>query len=258
VVANLFFENSTRTRLSFERAAKALGADVLNFTAQSSSVSKGETLIDTLKNVEALGASVIVMRHPASGAAELGATQVGCAVVNAGDGTHEHPSQGLLDAYTLQRRWGSLEGRTVAIVGDVLHSRVARSNAHCLRLLGARVFFSGPPTLLPAAPQSLGAEATWDFDALLPQADAVMMLRVQLERQSAALFPSAREYARNWGLSVARAARMKAGAVVMHPGPMNRGLEIAPEVADGARSVILEQVVRGVAMRMAILEMCTA
>ena len=254
VVANLFFESSTRTRLSFERAAKALGADVLNFTPQGSSVSKGESLLDTVRNVEALGACVVVVRHPSSGAAELVSKHVACSVINAGDGTHEHPSQGLLDAFTLTTHLGTLEGRTVAIVGDVLHSRVARSNAHCLTRLGARVIFCGPATLLPAAPESLGCEATLEFDSLLCSVDAVIMLRVQVERQSESMFPSAREYARHWGLSSARVAKLKAGVPILHPGPVNRGLEIATEVADGSRSLILDQVRHGVAIRMAILE----
>jgi aspartate carbamoyltransferase catalytic subunit len=256
VVANLFFEASTRTRLSFERAAKALGADVLNFTAQSSSVAKGETLVDTARNVEALGAVALVVRHPASGAASLVARCVRCAVINAGDGMHAHPSQALLDAFTLHERWGSLEGRTVVIVGDVLHSRVARSNLYCLTALGARVVVAGPATLLPTGLEDLGARRAASLDAALEEADAVMMLRVQGERQSAGYVPSVREYTRLWGLSAARAARLRPGAVVMHPGPVNRGVELAPEVADGPANVILAQVAHGVAVRMAILEAC--
>jgi aspartate carbamoyltransferase catalytic subunit len=256
VVANLFFENSTRTRLSFERAAKALGADVLNFNAALSSVSKGESLVDTVRNVEALGATVVVLRHPASGAAHLVSSHVRCAVVNAGDGTHAHPSQALLDAYTLHERWGTLEGRTVAIIGDVLHSRVARSNIYCLTTLGARVLVAGPPTLIPAGLEEMGATVLPTVDAALDEADAVMMLRVQLERQRESMFPSSREYARAFGLTLTRARRLKSGAVVMHPGPVNRGVELAPEVADGPANVILEQVHNGVAVRMAILERC--
>jgi aspartate carbamoyltransferase catalytic subunit len=256
VVANLFFENSTRTRLSFERAAKALGADVLNFNAATSSVSKGESLVDTVRNVEALGATVVVLRHPASGAAHLVSTHVRCAVVNAGDGTHAHPSQALLDAYTLHERWGTLEGRTVAIIGDVLHSRVARSNIYCLTTLGARVLVAGPPTLVPVGLEEMGATVLPTVDGALDEADAVMMLRVQLERQRESMFPSSREYARAFGLTLARARRLKSGAVVMHPGPVNRGVELAPEVADGPANVILEQVHNGVAVRMAILERC--
>jgi aspartate carbamoyltransferase catalytic subunit len=256
VVANLFFENSTRTRLSFERAAKALGADVLNFNAALSSVSKGESLVDTVRNVEALGATVVVLRHPASGAAHLVSSHVRCAVVNAGDGTHAHPSQALLDAYTLHERWGTLEGRTVAIIGDVLHSRVARSNIYCLTTLGARVLVAGPPTLVPAGLEEMGGTVLPTVDAALDEADAVMMLRVQLERQRESMFPSSREYARAFGLTLTRARRLKPGAVVMHPGPVNRGVELAPEVADGPANVILEQVHNGVAVRMAILERC--
>jgi aspartate carbamoyltransferase catalytic subunit len=256
VVANLFFEASTRTRLSFERAAKALGADVLNFTAQTSSVAKGETLVDTARNVEAMGVTALVIRHSASGAAFLVSQHVRCAVVNAGDGTHGHPSQALLDAFTLHERWGSLDGRTVAIVGDVLHSRVARSNLHCLITLGARVVFAGPPTLLPVGLEELGGRIAPSVDAALEEADAVMMLRVQTERQSGGYFPSSREYARLYGLNAARAARLRPGAVVMHPGPVNRGVEMAPEVADGPANVILAQVAHGVAVRMAILEAC--
>ncbi len=256
VVANLFFEASTRTRLSFERAAKALGADVLNFTAQASSVVKGETLMDTVRNVEAMGVAALVIRHAASGAAHLAARHVQCAVVNAGDGTHAHPSQALLDAFTLHERWGSLEGKTVVILGDVLHSRVARSNLFCLTTLGAHVIFAGPPTLMPAGLEELGGRLAPSFDAALAEADAVMVLRVQGERQTAGYVPSVREYARLYGLSAERAARLRPGAVVMHPGPVNRGVELAPEVADGPANVILAQVSHGVAVRMAILEAC--
>lgn len=198
VVANVFYEPSTRTRSSFEVAAAGLGAHVLNWTVSGSSASKGETLVDTAKNIASLGVSIIVVRHQSSGAAELVARSVGCAVVNAGDGQHEHPSQGLLDAYTLWRRFGSLQGRRVAIVGDVLHSRVARSNLHCLTALGARVVFCGPPTMLPWGLDQLGAEVTTELDQALDGADAVMMLRIQKERQSDALFPSAAEYHTRW------------------------------------------------------------
>jgi aspartate carbamoyltransferase catalytic subunit len=251
---NVFYEPSTRTRSSFEVAAASLGAHVLNWTVTGSSATKGETLVDTAKNIAALGVSVIVVRHQHSGAANLVAKSVAVSVVNAGDGQHEHPSQGLLDAFTLRRRWGSLEGKTVAIVGDVLHSRVARSNLHCLRALGAKIVFCGPPTLLPTHLGAEGVTVTTDLDLALAQADAVMMLRVQRERQAEALFPSSGEYHRRWGLTVARAAKLKADAVVLHPGPVNRGLELAPEVADGNRSLILEQVENGVAVRKAILE----
>jgi aspartate carbamoyltransferase catalytic subunit len=254
VVANLFFEDSTRTRTSFEMAAHALGAEVLNWTAQGSSVSKGETLLDTVRNIEATGPAALIIRHRSSGVPHLVARHVRCAVINAGDGTHEHPSQALLDALTLRQRWSRLDGRTVVIVGDVLHSRVARSNVHCLTTLGARVVLCGPPTLLPPGLEKLGAEVSSNLDAVLPQADAVMCLRLQSERQSESFFPSVREFARLYGLNAARAARLKPEALVMHPGPINRGVELSPEVADGPRSVILEQVAHGVAMRRAILE----
>jgi len=257
VVANLFFEDSTRTRTSFEMAAKTLGAEVLNWTAAGSSVSKGETLLDTVRNIEATGPAALVIRHRSSGAPHLVAQHVRCAVINAGDGTHEHPSQALLDAFTLRRHWGSLEGRTVLIVGDILHSRVARSNILCLRALGARVVVCGPPTLLPVGLREMGAEVTVKLDEVLPHADAVMCLRLQLERQTESFFPSTREFSRLFGLNAARAERMKPGALVLHPGPMNRGVEVAPAVADGPRSVILEQVANGVAVRRAILEVCT-
>ena len=254
VVANLFFEDSTRTRTSFEMAAHALGAEVLNWTMAGSSLSKGETLLDTVRNIEATGPVALIIRHRASGAPHLVARNVGCAVINAGDGTHEHPSQGLLDAFTLRRRWGSLDGRTVVIVGDILHSRVARSNLHCLTALGAKVVLCGPPTLLPPGLEALGAEVSTRLDEVLPRADAVMCLRLQLERQGENFFPSVREFARLYGLNAARAERLKPEALVMHPGPINRGVELAPAVADGSRSVILEQVAHGVAVRRAILE----
>ena len=258
VVANLFFEDSTRTRTSFHMAAKGLGASVMNWTQSGSSVSKGETLLDTARNIEATGPVAIVMRHKSSGAPHLVAKHVRCAVINAGDGTHEHPSQALLDAFTLRQRWGSLDGRTVLIVGDLLHSRVARSNLLCLKALGARVVMCGPPTLVPPGLEAMGAEVTHNLDAALPQADAVMCLRLQLERQTENFLPSIREFSRLFGLNAAREERMKEGAVVMHPGPINRGVEIAPAVADGARSVILEQVSNGVAVRRAILEVCAS
>ena len=254
VVANLFFEDSTRTRSSFEIAARSLGADVLNWTAKGSSVAKGETLLDTARNIDVMGPAAIVMRHASSGAAALVAKHVRSAVVNAGDGTHEHPSQALLDAFTLKEKLGDLQGKHVLIVGDILHSRVARSNIHCLNLLGAHVTLCGPPALLPRHMDTLGAKVTWDFDEALEQADAVMMLRIQLERQKQAMFPSARDYSRRYGLNTARAARMKKHAVILHPGPINRGLEIAHEVADSDRAVILDQVENGVAMRMAVLK----
>ncbi|MCI0670878.1 MAG: aspartate carbamoyltransferase catalytic subunit [Myxococcaceae bacterium] len=254
-VASLFFEDSTRTRVSFEAAATSLGLHVMNWSAKGSSVSKGETLLDTARNVDAMGPAAIIMRHPSSGAADLVARHVRCAVLNAGDGTHEHPSQALLDCFTLWKRWGGFAGRRVAIVGDVLHSRVARSNTLALRALGAEVVLVAPPTMMPAGVEALGASATHDLDAVLPTVDAVMTLRVQLERQQHAFFPSPREFSRRFCLTEARAARLKAEAVVLHPGPMNRGVEIASAVADGPRSVVMEQVTHGVAVRRALLEM---
>jgi len=252
VVANLFFEDSTRTRTSFEIAAKTMGAEVLNWTVTGSSVSKGESLLDTARNVDAIGPAAIVIRHGSSGAAHLVSRYVRCSVINAGDGEHEHPSQALLDAFTLQERFGTLEGKRVLIAGDILHSRVARSNIHCLRLLGAEVLVSGPPMLIPKGVETLGCRVATSFRSAVELADAVMMLRIQVERQ--AEFPSAREYASQWGLTAALAQQMKEGAVVLHPGPVNRGVELSAEVADGVRSSILEQVANGVAIRMAILE----
>jgi len=252
-VINCFFESSTRTRSSFEIAAKILSADAVNWSSSGSSVSKGETLIDTARNLEAMRPDILVIRHAASGAPHLVAQRVGCAVVNAGDGAHEHPSQALLDAFTLRERWGSLEGRTVAIVGDIRHSRVARSNVYCLQKLGAKVRLCGPPTMLPIGIEKLGCEVGSDLRAAVAGADAVMMLRIQQERISESLFPTTREYSRFYGLSRAKLDWLKEDALVLHPGPINRGVELEPEVADGSRSVILDQVENGVAVRMAIL-----
>ncbi|MGH3341301.1 MAG: aspartate carbamoyltransferase catalytic subunit [Carbonactinosporaceae bacterium] len=254
-VVNLFFEDSTRTRISFEAAAKRLSADVLNFSATGSSVSKGEDLKDTALTLEAMGADLVVVRHAASGAphrlAASGWTR--CGVVNAGDGTHEHPTQALLDAYTMRRRLGRLEGRRVTIVGDVLHSRVARSNVLLLHTLGAEVTLVGPPTLFPVGVETWPCATSYDLDAVLSKSDVVMMLRVQQERMNAAYFPSVREYSRRYGLDVTRMTALPEHAIVMHPGPMNRGMEIAAEVADAARSTIVEQVSNGVVVRMAVL-----
>lgn len=252
-VVNCFFENSTRTRTSFEIAAKILSADAVNWSASGSSVSKGETLIDTARNLEAMRPDVLVIRHAAAGAPHLVASRVGCAVVNAGDGAHEHPSQALLDAFTLRERWGTLEGKRVTIVGDIRHSRVARSNLHCLRKLGAHVRFCGPRTMLPPAIERLGAEVHTDLREAVRDADAVMMLRIQTERITESLFSTTREYARHYGLSRAKSAWLKEGALILHPGPINRGVELEPEMADGPHSVILDQVENGVAVRMAIL-----
>ncbi|MDF5756801.1 aspartate carbamoyltransferase catalytic subunit [Spongiactinospora sp. TRM90649] len=252
-VVNLFFEDSTRTRISFEAAAKRLSADVINFSAKGSSVSKGESLKDTALTLQAMGADAVVIRHSASGAPHRLAAWVDGSVVNAGDGTHEHPTQALLDAFTMRRRLGVLDGRRIAIVGDVLHSRVARSNVLLLHTLGAEVTLVAPPTLLPVTVESWPCEVSYDLDSVLPKSDAVMMLRVQKERMNDAFFPSAREYSRRYGLDRDRLARMPEDAIVMHPGPMNRGMEIAAEVADSARSTIVEQVANGVTIRMAVL-----
>ncbi|GIL30236.1 aspartate carbamoyltransferase catalytic subunit [Actinocatenispora comari] len=252
-VVNLFYEDSTRTRTSFEVAAKRLSADVINFSAKGSSVSKGESLKDTALTLQAMGADAVVIRHSASGAPHRLARWVDGSVVNAGDGTHEHPTQALLDAYTMRSRLGTLEGLRVAIVGDVLHSRVARSNVLLLATLGAKVTLVSPPTLLPVGVGAWPCAVSYDLDAVLGDVDVVMMLRVQRERMNDSYFPSAREYARRYGLDVARAARLPEHAIVMHPGPMNRGMEIAPEVADSARATIVEQVANGVSVRMAVL-----
>ena len=261
-VVNLFFEDSTRTRISFEAAAKRLSADVINFSAKGSSVAKGESLKDTALTLEAMGADAVVIRHSASGAAQRLAGWVQGSVVNAGDGTHEHPTQALLDAFTIRRRLGAkatktsgqgLDGVRVTIAGDVLHGRVARSNVLLLSTLGAEVTLVAPPTLLPLAVGSWPCEVSYDLDSELPKSDVVMMLRVQQERMNAAYFPSVREYSRRYGLNVTRMARLPEHAIVMHPGPMNRGVEIAAEVADSPRSTIVEQVANGVTVRMAVL-----
>jgi aspartate carbamoyltransferase catalytic subunit len=254
-VVNLFFEDSTRTRISFEAAAKRLSADVINFSAKGSSVSKGESLKDTALTLEAMGADAVVIRHSASGAPHTLAHSgwIGGSVVNAGDGTHEHPTQALLDAFTMRRHLTSLDGRSIVVVGDVLHSRVARSNVLLLRTLGAKVTLVAPPTLLPVGVEQWPCEYSYDFDSVLRGADAVMMLRVQRERMNAAFFPSVREYSRRYGLDAERMRRLPEHAIIMHPGPMNRGLEITAEVADSPRAVIVEQVTNGVSVRMAVL-----
>jgi aspartate carbamoyltransferase catalytic subunit len=252
-VVNLFYEDSTRTRISFEAAAKRLSADVINFSAKGSSVAKGESLKDTALTLEAMGADAVVIRHSASGAPHRLAAWVRGSVVNAGDGTHEHPTQALLDAFTMRRRLGRLDGLRVTIVGDVLHSRVARSNVLLLSTLGAEVTLVAPPTLLPVAVGGWPCSVSYDLDTALPKADVVMMLRVQQERMNAAYFPSVREYSRRYGLDGARMALLPDHGIVMHPGPMNRGVEIAAEVADSVRSTIVEQVTNGVSVRMAVL-----
>ncbi|HLE43330.1 MAG TPA: aspartate carbamoyltransferase catalytic subunit [Methylomirabilota bacterium] len=253
-VVNLFFESSTRTRSSFEIAAKVLSADALNWTASASSVSKGETLVDTVKNLEAMRPDVLVIRHSAGGAPRLVANRVGCAVISAGDGAHEHPSQGLLDCFTLRERLGPLDGRTVAIVGDITHSRVARSDLFALIRLGARVRLCGPPTMIPPGLEALGATVHHGLRQAVEGADAVIMLRIQHERIGDPLIPGTREYSRYWGLNARKAEEwLTPACLILHPGPINRGVELAPEVADGPRSVILDQVQNGVAVRMALL-----
>ncbi|MEI2786366.1 MAG: aspartate carbamoyltransferase catalytic subunit [Candidatus Nanopelagicales bacterium] len=258
-VVNLFFEDSTRTRISFEAAAKRLSADVINFSAKGSSLSKGESLKDTALTLQAMGADAVVIRHGASGAAHRLASSgwMHGRVINAGDGTHEHPTQALLDAFTIRDHLrdghGALDGLDIVIVGDVLHSRVARSNVWLLHTLGAHVTLVAPPTLLPVGVDSWPCDVSYDLDEVIGKADVVMMLRVQLERMNAAFFPSAREYSRRYGMDGPRMATMPDHALIMHPGPMNRGMEIAADVADAPRSVIVDQVTNGVYTRMAVL-----
>jgi len=252
-VINLFLEPSTRTRTSFELAAKRLSADAVNISGSASSTVKGESLIDTAKNIDAMSPDVIVLRHAQAGAAELVSKHTKAAVVNAGDGAHEHPTQALLDCSTIRAHKGRIDGLTVAICGDVANSRVARSNIYALKALGARVRVAGPRTLLPLGIERLGVEVFDRLEPALHDADVVMMLRIQLERQASGAFPNAREYARFFGLNPARAQLARPDAIIMHPGPINRGVELEPAVADGPRAVILEQVSRGVAIRMAVL-----
>jgi aspartate carbamoyltransferase catalytic subunit len=262
-VVNLFFEDSTRTRISFEAAAKRLSADVINFSAKGSSVSKGESLKDTAQTLQAMGADAVVIRHGSSGAPQTLAASgwIEAGILNAGDGTHEHPTQALLDAFTMRRRLHGtasrgrdLDGVSVAIVGDILHSRVARSNVWLLRTLGAHVTLVAPPTLLPVDLSGWPAEVGYDLDAAIADGpDVVMMLRIQAERMNAAFFPNTREYTRRWGLDEERLGRLKADSIVMHPGPMNRGLEISAAAADSPRSTVREQVANGVSVRMAAL-----
>jgi len=252
-VVNLFYENSTRTRTSFEIAAKRLSADTINISASSSSVGKGETLVDTARNLEAMRPDVIVVRHPSSGAAQLVARHVSCAVVNAGDGCHEHPTQALLDLLTIRERRGEVAGLTVTIVGDLVHSRVGRSNLYALTTLGAKVRLVGPPTLLPREFAALGAELHHDLAAGVRGADVIMMLRIQRERQGANLFPSLEEYSQYFCLTEEAVRLADPHVIILHPGPINRGVEIATAVADGPYSVIMDQVTNGVALRMAVL-----
>lgn len=267
-VVNLFFEDSTRTRISFEAAAKRLSADVINFSAKGSSVSKGESLQDTAQTLQAMGADAVVIRHGASGAPHTLATSgwISAGVLNAGDGTHEHPTQALLDAFTIRKRFfgddsrgRDLAGLHVAIVGDILHSRVARSNVWLLTTLGARVTLVAPPTLVPQDVSAWPVTISYDLDQAIASApDAVMMLRIQLERMNAAYFPTEREYSRRWGLDAARMGSLPTASIVMHPGPMNRGLEISADAADSPRSTVLEQVANGVSIRMAALYLLLA
>lgn len=252
-VVNVFFEPSTRTRTSFELAAKRLSADVINFAVSTSSVVKGETLLDTARNIEAMQADIIVLRHPEAGAAEVLARGVKSSVINAGDGWHEHPTQALLDLFTMREKKREFKSLRVAIVGDLAHSRVARSNIYALTKLGVEVRVVGPPTMIPLHVDRLGVRVLYDMDEALRGADVIMMLRLQLERQGRALFPSIREYSRLYGLTLERLRLAEPGALVMHPGPINRGVEIAPEVADSFSSVILDQVTNGVAVRMGVL-----
>jgi len=256
-VVNLFFESSTRTRTSFEIAGKWLSADVINFSASGSSAEKGESLLDTAKNIEAMSPDVVVVRHKAAGAPALLARHLRCSVVNAGDGAHEHPTQALLDLLTIREKKGHLEGLNVSIVGDVTHSRVARSNIHAMKKMGITVTVAGPPTLIPPACQELGVKVSHRPEEAIAHADVIMMLRLQHERMTGGFIPSIREYSRVWGLSLARLQRCRPDVLIMHPGPVNRGVELAPEVADGRYSVILDQVANGVAVRMAVLYLLT-
>jgi len=253
VVALLFFEDSTRTRMSFELAASRLSADTLLFTAKGSSVAKGETTLDTARNIEAMGVDIFVVRHDQSGAPHMLARKLKASVINAGDGQHEHPTQGLLDIFTIRQRLWRVAGLKVAIVGDIAHSRVARSNILGLRKLGAEVIVVGPPTLVPSAVAPMGCEIRHDLDGVLGEVDVINMLRIQFERFSSNLFPSVREYSRLYGLNAERLKRCKKDVLVMHPGPINRGVELTSDVADGPNSCILQQVTNGLAIRMAVL-----
>jgi aspartate carbamoyltransferase catalytic subunit len=252
-VVNLFYEASTRTRTSFEIAGKWLSADVINWSASGSSAAKGETLLDTARNIEAMSPDVVIVRHGASGAAQLLARALKCAVVNAGDGAHEHPTQALLDLLTIREKKGHLEGLSVAIVGDIARSRVARSNIHGMKKLGMTVTVAGPPTLIPPFVQEMGVKVSHRLEEAIADVDVIMMLRLQQERMTAGLIPSLREYARYWGLTRQSLSGARQDVLIMHPGPVNRGIELAPEVADGPYSVILDQVANGVAVRMAVL-----
>jgi len=254
-VVNLFYESSTRTRTSFEIAGKWLSADVINFSASGSSADKGESLLDTARNIEAMSPDVVVVRHQAAGAPALLARHLRCGVVNAGDGAHEHPTQALLDLMTIREKKGHLEGLNVTIVGDITHSRVARSDIYGMRKMGITVTVAGPPTLIPAQCQELGVKVSHRLEEAIAHADVIVMLRLQHERMQGGFIPSLREYSRVWGLSLAKLEHCRPDVLIMHPGPVNRGVELAPEVADSAYSVILDQVANGVAVRMAVLYM---
>jgi aspartate carbamoyltransferase catalytic subunit len=256
-IINLFFEPSTRTRTSFELAAKRLSADIINISSSTSSVVKGETLLDTARNIEAMNSDVIIVRHSMSGAPEILARALKSSVINAGDGFHEHPTQALLDLFTIKERLGKVEDLKIAIIGDIAHSRVARSNILCLTKMGAEVRVCGPATLMPAEIDKMGAKVYFRPEDAIDGADAVMMLRIQMERQQRGLFPGIREYSRFFGLNQERVGLASKGVLIMHPGPMNRGVEISPEVADGPYSVILDQVTNGVAVRMAVIYLLT-
>jgi len=250
---NLFYEPSTRTRTSFELAAKRLSTDVINFSVPTSSVVKGESLIDTVLTVQALGADFIIIRHSSAGVPHMLSRHLSASVINAGDGTNEHPTQALLDAFTIREKKGKIEGLSIAIVGDIIHSRVAKSNIYCLTALGANVRLIGPPTLIPRDTKSLGVSIFHNMEDGLKDADVLIMLRIQTERQGKGFFPSTEEYAKNWGLTPGRISYARGDAIVLHPGPMNRGIEIESEIADGPKSVILEQVTNGIAVRMAVM-----
>ena len=252
-IANLFFENSTRTRISFELAEKRLSADVVNFSASSSSVKKGETLLDTVNNILSMKVDMVVMRHPAPGAAFFLSKHIPANIINAGDGTHEHPTQALLDAYSIREKIGDLKGKKIAIIGDILHSRVALSNVFCLQKLGAKVRVCGPPTLIPRHMHRLGVEVSYDLRDTLQWCDVANVLRIQLERQNIKYFPSLREYTRYFGIDRKLLESLDKEIVIMHPGPINRGVELAGDVADSSQAIILDQVENGVAVRMAIL-----
>ncbi len=252
-IVNLFYENSTRTRISFELAQKRLGADTVNFAVSSSSVAKGETLIDTVQNILAMKVDIVVMRHPASGAPHFLSRHIDASIINAGDGTNEHPTQALLDAYSIRERLGSIAGRRILIVGDILHSRVALSNIYCLTKLGAEVAVCGPPTLLPKGIEELGVRLFYDVDKALQWCEVANVLRIQLERQSKPLFSTLREYSLYYGINKQRLDRLPAPITIMHPGPINRGVELSSDVADSGHSLVLDQVENGVAIRMASL-----